>query len=170
MAPQSTSRMKIGATWNYAVTPASGVPYTDVTQNTASSPSTLTQTSTRATERLPPLRTRWMQTGYPSPAEPPRFLTADGLAVFLRASLPAPAVEYDAGVLDLQHLHRNGPGFDEHDLHGCGCGHNRWARIRHGSRRYVLCAEGHEGHNVDECSRNVSNSYNVNGMRQVLVP
>jgi len=38
--------MKIGATWNYAVTPASGVPYTDVKQNTASSPSTLTQTYT----------------------------------------------------------------------------------------------------------------------------
>jgi hypothetical protein len=38
--------MKIGATWNYAVTPASGVPYTDVKQNTASSPPTLTQTYT----------------------------------------------------------------------------------------------------------------------------
>ena len=38
--------MKIGATWNYAVTPASGVPYTDVKQNTASSPPPLTQTYT----------------------------------------------------------------------------------------------------------------------------
>jgi hypothetical protein len=38
--------MKIGATWNYAVTPASGVPYTYVKQKLASSPPTLTQTYT----------------------------------------------------------------------------------------------------------------------------